>query len=49
MMSSVPSEKMEQTIDSLQAMLLDMVPALRQNMAEDVVPPTKVEKDVSGV
>jgi DNA ligase 4 len=48
MMSSMPSE-MEQMVDPLQAMLLDMVPALRQNMAEDVVAPTKVEKDVPGV
>jgi DNA ligase 4 len=47
--SSVPSEKMEQMIDPLQAMLLDMVLALCQNRAKDMVPPTKVEKDVPGV
>jgi DNA ligase 4 len=49
MMTSMPSEKMEQMVDPLQAMLLDMVPALRHNMAEDVVAPAKVGKDVPGV
>ena len=51
MTTSVPGEKMEQMIDPFQAMLLDMVPALRQNRAEDTsrVPSAKVEKDISGV
>ncbi|GJN26520.1 hypothetical protein PR202_gb14455 [Eleusine coracana subsp. coracana] len=46
MMSSAPGEKMEQMIDPLQAMLLDLIPALRQTKAEDSsrVPAAKVEK-----
>ncbi|GJN01825.1 hypothetical protein PR202_ga19126 [Eleusine coracana subsp. coracana] len=46
MTSSMPGEKMEQMIDPLQAMLLDLVPALRQTKAEDWsrVPAAKVEK-----
>ncbi|TVU15844.1 hypothetical protein EJB05_39385, partial [Eragrostis curvula] len=50
MMSGVPGEKMEQMIDPLQAMLLDLVPSLRQNRAEDTsrVPPAKAEKDIPG-
>jgi DNA ligase-4 len=49
--SSVPGEKIEQMVDPLHAMLLDMVPTLRQTRTEGAsrVAPTIVEKAPPGV
>lgn len=50
-MGNAPSEKIEQMVDPLHAMLLDMIPSLSQKRTEDAnrAPLAKVEKDPPGI